>query len=251
MISCSGARVSIADDGPISLRHIPGQFAVLELGRQVDDFSGVDRLPGGHWRRDSRIRQAFPLLNIHRRFGCEIGNLEMACGSRKGLNHDVLIVTVDRFRLGQRRLEVGGTMCGRLRVDHFLHRQRRRNPRAAAAAPARAVVHVDRQSEPGRFLARKFKKVMPCRTSKCHRPFGRSLVDRHDQHAADPDPLHRLQIGRDAFPRDVVIHPKPIDPRPGAIGRGSKIVGQVVGSRSRIGQGSDNSQRNAQNQSGR
>ena len=47
------------------------------------------------------------------------------------------------------------------------------------------------------------------------RPDGRALVHLHDQHAADADALHRLQVGGDPLAGDVAVEPEPVDPRPG------------------------------------
>ena len=49
----------------------------------------------------------------------------------------------------------------------------------------------------------------------------------HEQQAADARSPHRLQIGGDAFARDVAFEPEAIDPRPGRVGRRPELGGQV------------------------
>ena len=98
--------------------------------------------------------------------------------------------------------------------DEFLHGQVGRDPRPAAATPARVVVHVDLEPEPIRLAADVFETLAPRRQAKARRPLRRALVHFHDEHAADADALHGFQVGGDAVAGDVAVEPEPIDPGP-------------------------------------
>ena len=58
---------------------------------------------------------------------------------------------------------------------------------------------------------------------------GRPLIDFHDEHAADAHAPHRLQVGGDAFARDVAVEPEPIDPRSGRVGRLEETLHKRIG----------------------
>jgi len=96
--------------------------------------------------------------------------------------------------------------------------------RPAAAFPAGVVVHIHLQAQPVGLGASVLEQLAPLGTCKRHGPDGRPVVQLHEQHATDPNPLHRLKIGRNPFARHVAVHPAPIHPRPGGAGWRTEIA---------------------------
>jgi len=44
-----------------------------------------------------------------------------------------------------------------------------------------------------------------------------NIVNLHNQHSSDANPIHRLQVGGDTLPGDVAVQPEPIHPGTGFI----------------------------------
>ena len=61
-------------------------------------------------------------------------------------------------------------------------------------------------------------------------PLGTNEINFHVDEAANAHAAHRLQIGRDAFLRQLAVGHHPIDPRPGGLRRLKKCALEFVGS---------------------
>ena len=70
-----------------------------------------------------------------------------------------------------------------------------------------------------RFARDMLEQLPPPGLTERRHPFRSALVHFHDEHPADADALHRLQVRGDAIAGDVTVEPEPINPRPGGRGR--------------------------------
>ena len=59
------------------------------------------------------------------------------------------------------------------------------------------------------------EEFAPLWTGEAHRPLRDFLGDVEQQGSAQADALHRLEILCDALPRNVAVHPKPVNAGPG------------------------------------
>src|ERR1017187_6980725 len=115
-----------------------------------------------------------------------------------------------------------------LTPHHDLHGKLRCNPGTAASAPSAIVVHVDLDAKPRGFLENKLKQFPPLGAQEAGGSFRDALVDLHDQDSADADAVHRLEIGGDAFARNIAVRPEPINPWPGRVRRIGEPLAQPV-----------------------
>ena len=123
----------------------------------------------------------------------------VAGGRGKCQHGDVAIEILHGRRPRQRPSKCRGPSTSVSLDGDLLHRQFRRDPRPAAAAPAGVVVHVDFQPEPLRLAAGVLDERPPEGAGEGRRPLRRALVGLHVEHSADADPLHGFQVGGDAL----------------------------------------------------
>ena len=117
----------------------------------------------------------------------------------------------------------------RFAPDHFLHRQLGLDPWPATAIPARIIIHVHFQTQPLCLRVDMFEELAPFCSHEIDRTNWRSLIHFHDQHAADPDTFHGLQIRRNAVAGDIAVQPKPIHPRTSLSRRLDEALFQGIG----------------------
>ena len=108
-----------------------------------------------------------------------------------------------------------GTGDVRFDPNGFLHRERRGDPRSAAARPAGAIVHIHFQAEAPGFGDRMMEHVAPLGCAEADGAGWDFLSDIHQEDTADADALHCFEVGSDALAGDITVEPEPIDPRAG------------------------------------
>ena len=139
---------------------------------------------------------------------------QFALGSAEGQDRDVAVEVQLRARLWQRPLEAGGALGPHFAGDDDLHAVLGRVPGPAAARPARAVVDAKLDPEPPRLGRRVPHQRQPLGAVEDHRPLRNAAVRVEDLRPAHAHAGHRLEVGRDAFPGDVPVHPVPPRVRP-------------------------------------
>ena len=226
MVVLAGRRVPEAQHRPLAGWHIPHQPAILgHLRGELLDAAARDRL-----LRRKRLRQLLRrhLLPDERRLRQDVLHGVFRRG-RERQDGYVLVIVRHLLRFRQHLLETARPFNVHVREHYLLHGERGRDPRPAAAAPPRVVVHVHFQTKPVGLRYHELEQLAPLRAGKPCRPFRRALVHFHNQHAANAHPPHRFQVGGNPFARDIPIEPKPINPRPGRLRRGNKTFGQITG----------------------
>ncbi len=207
----------------------PGLLAVRRRGQRdgadevaVGQQRGVDRAGArAHHRVQGLLRHVARGHAIRDDGGVAVELRQRGSVARGGLaRRDVLEGPGRGRRLRQRAGERPATFDARLAPDELLHRLLRLHPRAARLAPARGAGDGRLQPQPVCELDRVTEGVLPLRGH-----VGDALLDHgvaeergvEVLEAAEPDPLHPLEVAPDAFLRDVAVHPVP--PHAGSCGR--------------------------------
>ncbi|OQB90847.1 MAG: hypothetical protein BWX84_01674 [Verrucomicrobia bacterium ADurb.Bin118] len=234
----AGGGASETQNGPTPRRHGPIQLSVrIQLRREIQNrvrrngsgvgwrrfasLHGNERFDAGHGGK--RIADVKRLL-------LQVGNARFTFRPGKSEHGDIAIkftLCFEQLRrqpagaevgLTRRRLRQHGVEIGR--PDHFhgtgheeLHGLLRFDPRPAAAGPTRSGVQGDLQTQPLRLLNGVFEISSPRVAHEFDRPFRNAHVHFHHDHAAETGALHGFEIGRDALPTRIAIHPHPISPR--------------------------------------
>jgi hypothetical protein len=86
----------------------------------------------------------------------------------------------------------------------------------------------DFELKPSGFHDRVLEEFPPFWTRETHWAGRDILVHIHQKHTPNPDALEGFQILGDAFPRNVAVHPKPINPWTGRIRRSEKTCFQWI-----------------------
>ena len=227
MIVLAGRRVAQSQDEPLALGNVPRELAAgvhlavksTMRSRGMTDSAGRDAnlacCGGKVLRRGGRL-------------ALDVLDAGLALRRRHRQHGDVLVEIVDCLRPGQHAVKGLRPLDDRLGPHDSLHGQFGRDPRAAAAAPAGVVVHVDFQAQAVRLLAGVLEQFPPQRPGEIRRPLRSALVHFHIQHAADADPLQRLQVGGDSLLREIAAQREPIDPGPRRLRRPSETLGQIL-----------------------
>ncbi len=238
-----------AQDGPAARRHVPPQPAAgAEAVREIEDGGEGDSLVRRHRgkvRRGGQERFDAGARGIGRpkieRFFVAVGDTGLALWGGHGEHGDVLIKFPPlpgqggrerrqakkrsaRRRPGQGGVEMAGSGRGSHAGHDILHGMFHRHPGSAGAAPTRARPERDLQSELIGLVHGLPEQSLPGGTHERHGPAGNPEADFQENRAADARDLHRLQVGRHALAVEVAVHEIPINPRPGRVGRSSKIL---------------------------
>ena len=147
--------------------------------------------------------------------------------ARPGWNrqhHGIAVIVVPRRRTVERDIDPLPARDERLRPRQRLHRQFRRDPRAAARRPARAIVHGEFQAQPVGFARGVAQQGEVLRAAVIHRAFGDARAHLENLKAAATHALHGFQVAGDPDFRDVPVHPVP----PGARQRGGRRIAEGV-----------------------
>ena len=146
--------------------------------------------------------------------------------SRSGRgNRETGHVAVKPFPLrrgGQRGVKGLSAGHRRLAPRQFHHRLVDRNPGAAAAAPAGAIVKTDLKVQPLRLEEREAAEAAPFGTHEFGGSGGNARRCIVDLRTANADPLHGLEVEGDSFIRHVTVHPMPEDMGARDVGWGGK-----------------------------
>ena len=163
-------------------------------------------------------------LNVQSRLTPDVGDPVGIVGRcRKRDDIDVSVVSHHRLRLRERHIHGLPARNVGFRPNDLLHGQFRRNPRPAAAAPAGIVGHIDFKTQAVRLTADILEHIPPLRAAKIDISLRRSLVHFHNQHAADANTLHGLQIRLNPNFGDIAVKPEPVHPWPGVARRRGKV----------------------------
>ena len=229
MVVLAGRGVAEAQDEPLARGHVPGELAVgVHLRRQVDDPVARDDRFGRHGRR-SRPRCGGKCCGHGRRLALDVLDADLALRRRAW--------PARRCR-GRNRARPAAGPARRRSASGPRPASRSRRPSAWRVPgvihgpplphqPASLFMLIS-QAQPVGLAAGVLEQFAPQRAGEIGRSLGRALVDFHVQHAADADPRHRLEIGGDAFLREIAVEREPVDPGPGRRRRGSETRGQVV-----------------------
>ena len=202
------ARVSETEEGPLTGGDIPNQMTGgVHPGAQVHNATSLN---SRRRREVLRHRRCGP-TSLESCLAFEVGNPEIT-RRRNGLHRNVTIEAGDRVGLAQCAFETKRTSEVRFTPDDLLHALLGFDPGTAAAVPPGVIVEVHLQPEPARLGDDVPEEVTPASAHEIDRAHRGTLVHFHDQHAADADAFHGLEVLGDPVAADVAVEPEPIDP---------------------------------------
>ncbi len=224
MVVDGGRRVAKPQDEPAACGDLPIEPAAGgHLRSEFDDIRPRNHRLGRQRRELGRLRRK--VLWHVRGLALNRRQPHVLFRHRHRQHGDVAIIVAQRFRLLERVMEVRWALDDGLCPDDLLHRELRRDPRPAAAAPAGVVVHVDFQPQSLCLAASMPEKVPPEWSGKRGRAPRGALFRLHVKHPADSDPLHGFEIGGNTLLAQVAVQREPVDPR----SRGGRWLGKAFG----------------------
>ena len=247
-------------DADIAGRHgnEDGVVPVAVAGR-IDCLFGHRLAVGLH--RDERVEVAGRDIDIHRDAGererlvegddgcalvgrarhlhAVVGGVDrLGGGAREGEDGEVAVETERVGWCGERTDgEPFAAAHDPLGVDDVLHRIFGLHPRPARGAPAAAVGEGQLDAEALGLLVGEVEQVKPRLATERDVAGGDAVGNIEYLRAADAGAGHGLQVGGDAFLRDVAVHPVPPHVRACGSGRHGEPVKQRVAAKGRCREG--------------
>ena len=218
VVAASVAGVADAQNRPVPGWDVPLQLAIRRhLSRQIDDTFLRDRLLGREL-----LRVAAEHLSVGADLALEVGESRALRRCWICEHRDVLVEAVVLLRARQNAGEPLRARNARFGEHDGFHSVLRLEPRPPGARPSGAVRERHLDSEALRLLVEMEHNVVPLGRGEHDRPRRDEAAHVKDEHAADADLRHRLEVVSDALLRHVAVHDHVIDVRPRRTGRRGK-----------------------------